>query len=148
MKYLIVKTWNGEGYSDSENNNASVAEAISPEAILDCLHTLVDDEEPDGSGRVETSDGSIRIEYEIDGDFGSYNAIELVEPVFGVRISAEDNEFTVFESDDDYFIALTQAMSEGNPDDVSEIEDTHAEHIYIGAEYDDYSYHFVRLIKQ
>jgi hypothetical protein len=139
MKYAIIETWNGEGYSSE--NLAYIVEHDSDSRAQQRLKDLVSIQ-TDAENIVE-SDGLIT--YDIGDDNGTFQFIKNAESIYGVVILTNVNE--VIACDKKRWRKLrTEALAQCNPDDIDEL-DLSADDFFIGAYENDYDYQFVRFQK-
>ena len=86
MKYAIIETWNGEGYSSE--NLAYIVEHDSDSRAQERLKDLVSIQS--NAANIIESDGLIT--YEKGDDQGSFSFIRNAEKLYGVVILANVNE--------------------------------------------------------
>lgn len=138
MKYVIVETWNGEGYSSE--NLASIKEFKNDWEAQNYLEQLVQIQT--GAENIESSTGCIT--YEKGDDQGSFVFIRNAELIYGIMILTNVNEVHPLLSKKDWLKHLSHAIKNSDPDETDEI-DIADESIFIGAYNDDYDYQFVKL---
>jgi hypothetical protein len=138
MKYAIVSTWNGEGYS--YQNTAELKEFKNDSEAQIYLRQLLN--EQDATSDATETDGCIT--YEIGDDQGSFVFIRNAELIFGIMILANVNEVHPLLSKKDWLKHLKRAVQQSDPDDLDEL-DLSDESIFICAYDSDYDYQFVKL---
>jgi len=138
MKYVIVETWNGEGYSSE--NLASIKEFDNDSVAQNYLESLVHFQT--GAENIESSNGCIT--YEKGDDQGSFVFIRNAELIYGIMILTNVNEVHPLLSKKDWLKHLAHAFQQSDPDETDEL-DLNDESIFIGAYNDDYDYQFVKL---
>jgi len=139
MKYAIIETWNGEGYSSE--NLAYIEEFNSDAEAQQKIRDLASIQS-DAKNIVE-SDGLIS--YDKGDDNGTFQFIRDANTLFGVVILTNVNE--VIPCDKKRWRKLrTEALAQCNPDDIDEL-DLSADDFFIGAYENDYDYQFVRFQK-
>jgi hypothetical protein len=154
MKFVIISSWNGEGYS--YQNTAEVLDFIRVEDVQDYLeHLLVlqgESVDPnDFMGplipwKVERS--PLCITYENSEDAGSFQAFEFTSEVYGVIISTNVNDVDVVDEgawNDRVMIALQQADPDDIADDPEGYELDEEGRMFIPAYEDDYDHQFIKL---
>jgi hypothetical protein len=136
MKYIIVSTWNGEGYSYSNTaelkdfNNDVEARTYMAELLLKVHPEMTD----------VTLIGDNQIRYSIGEDNGSFMFIK--EEAFGVMILANVNEVVLLPRKKEWDFALSQAIKQSDPDDELDLS---GNSIFIGAYEGEYDYQLIKL---
>jgi hypothetical protein len=152
-QYLIVETWNGEGYS--EDNKAYIKTFKNNEEAARFIFDLRKQFAPDSKQAKREfkykGGDRFRLQYifenrdEEETDSGSITFVLIKKPIFGVQISCNVNEFELFYTQEDYLESLDLAIEDAGEDDVEDIEDKLQERIFLGAYEGDYDYQFVRI---
>ena len=128
MRYVVVDTWNGQGYS-SENGvdlrffwTKAEAESVAKHdaSMYENLQRYVDDK-------------AISFGYDIDDDNGSYQVLELKDDTYAIMIRANVNEVDLL-SEVEYNSKIQEFESE-------DIDTSPNGDVYIGG-VDDYDYQF------
>lgn len=138
MKYAIVSTWNGEGYS--YQNTAEIKEFKNDSEAQNYLRELFFESVP--KANAEETDGCIS--YELGDDQGSFVFIRNAELIYGIMILTNVNEIHPLLSKKDWLKHISHAVQQSDPDETDEL-DLSDESIFIGAYDSDYDYQFVRL---
>jgi hypothetical protein len=139
MKYAIIETWNGEGYSFQnlariENYNS---DAEAQQRLRDLIAIQTD------AKNIVESDGLIT--YDIHDDNGTFQFIKNAESIYGVVILTNENEAIPCDKKR-WRKFRTEALAQCNPDDIDEL-DLSSDDFFIGAYENDYDYQFVRFQK-
>lgn len=129
-KYIIVETWNGEGYSWL--NKAYVKNFVNDRQAQGYIRNLIVDDECD---TIKIMDGEIT--YTIGDDTGTCCWYTLHPEAYGVVIECNINVAEVVNKKR-YDERWEEAVAQSDPDD--EIEDG-----FIGAYDGDYDYQFIKL---
>jgi hypothetical protein len=140
MKYAIIETWNGEGYSSE--NLAYIEEFNSDAEAQQKLRYLVSIQS-DAKNIVE-SDGLIS--YDKGDDNGTFQFIRDADTLFGVVIRTNDNEAFPITNLRKWKSYLVEAIEQAEPEELYEL-DLSADDFFIGAYDGDYDYQFVKFEK-
>ena len=142
MKYIIVQTWNGEGYS--YNNTAEIMEFNSEGEAQKHLFQLFI-EQPNAI-LLECDKGFITFEITYSGntDEGSYQYFPYTEDIIGVVISTNVNEVVVVNNLTDWIDLVDIAKGQADPDELDEI-DFDEDSFFVPAYNGDYDYQFIKL---
>lgn len=126
-KYILVDTWNGEGYSDSK---ATIIEAENYGKACEIAKAKA--EEACGNN------GTVRVfnknsaQYTIDDDNGAFTVLPY-EGQYGIRIFPDVNHFTTLNSRASYLQAMNQSAEQAeDEDDKEELLDNEAGCIHTG----------------
>jgi hypothetical protein len=138
MKYAIIETWNGEGYSSE--NLAYIVEHNSDESAQQRLKDLLSIQS-DATNIIE-SDGLIT--YEKGNDQGSFTFIRNAEKLYGVVILTNVNEVVAIRNKKDWSAKLNIAVQQGDDEELDEL-DLSDNNIFIGAYEGDYDYQFIKF---
>jgi len=138
MKYAIVETWNGEGYSSE--NLAYIVEHNSDAQAQQRLNDLVSIQS--NATNVIESDGLIT--YEKGDDQGSFAFIRNAEKIYGVVILTNVNEVIAIRNKKDWSAKLNIAVQQCDADELDEL-DLSDKNIFIGAHEGDYDYQFIKF---
>lgn len=141
MKYVIVSTWNGEGYS--ELNEAVIKKFKSDEDAF--FHIVKKARQYDEGFELEyfQKKGEGRVTFDDGDDQGSFQFFKVISSDYGVVIQCNVNEAIVLNKDG-YNDTLALAIKQADPDELEEIDLT-ADRIFIGAYDSDYDYQFVKF---
>lgn len=140
MKYAIIETWNGEGYS--YENLASIKEFDNDSIAQRYLESLVHFQI--GAENIESNLGCIT--YEKGDDQGSFVFMRNAESIYGVVILTNVNEVVAIRNKKDWVAKLNIAVQQSDSDETDEL-DLSSDDIFIGAYEGDYDYQFVRFQK-
>jgi hypothetical protein len=136
MKYIIIQTWNGEGYSYS--NKAEVKEfAKSTDARNYVIDLLDPDELINATITFNPQEGCVSYEGE-NQDSGTYQYRLLQEGDYGVVITCNVNEARVV-GKEDFEVDLNDAIGDADEGDI----ETDGENVFIATE--DLDYQFIKL---
>jgi hypothetical protein len=138
MKYAIIETWNGEGYSSE--NLAYIKEFNNDSEAQNYLESLMQIQT--GAKDIESSLGCIT--YEKSDDQGSFTFIRSAENIYGVVILTNVNEVVVIRDKKDWSAKLNIAIQQCQEDELDEI-DLSDDNIFIGAYDGDYDYQFIKF---
>jgi hypothetical protein len=138
MKYAIIETWNGEGYSSE--NLAYIKEFNNDSEAQNYLESLVQIQT--GAEDIESSLGCIT--YEKGDDQGSFTFIRNAENLYGVVILTNVNEVVIIRNKKDWSAKLNIAIQQCQEDELDEI-DLSDDNIFIGAYDGDYDYQFIKF---
>lgn len=138
MKYAIIETWNGEGYSSE--NLAYIVEHNSDAKAQQRLKDLLTIQS-DATNIIE-SDGLIT--YEKGDDQGSFTFIRNAEKLYGVVILTNVNEVVAIRNKKDWSAKLNIAVQQGDDEELDEL-DLSDNNIFIGAYEGDYDYQFIKF---
>ena len=138
MKYAIIETWNGEGYSSE--NLAYIVEHNSDAKAQQRLKDLLTIQS-DATNIIE-SDGLIT--YEKGNDQGSFTFIRNAEKLYGVVILTNVNEVVAIRNKKDWSAKLNIAVQQGDDEELNEL-DLSDKNIFIGAYEGDYDYQFIKF---
>jgi len=141
MKYAIIETWNGEGYSSE--NLASIKEFDNDSIAQKYLESLVHFQT--GAEIIEKRIGYISYTKNND-DYGSFVFIRNAELLYGVLIYTNVNEIITILNKKEWRKNLSEAIKQCDPDELDEI-DLSDNNIFIGGYNSDYDYQFVRFQK-
>jgi hypothetical protein len=138
MKYAIIETWNGEGYSSE--NLAYIVEHDSDSRAQQRLEDLVSIQS--NAENIIESDGLIT--YEKGDDQGSFSFIRNAEKLYGVVILANVNEVVPIYNKKDWTAKLNIAVQQCDSDELDELN-LSDNNIFIGAYEGDYDYQFIKF---
>lgn len=138
MKYAIIETWNGEGYSSE--NLAYIVEHDSDSRAQERLKDLVSIQS--NAANIIESDGLIT--YEKGDDQGSFSFIRNAEKLYGVVILANVNEVVPIYNKKDWTAKLNIAVQQCDEDELDELN-LSDNNIFIGASEGDYDYQFIKF---
>jgi hypothetical protein len=138
MKYAIVETWNGEGYSSE--NLAYIKEFNNDSEAQNYLESLVKIQT--GAEDIESSLGCIS--YEKDCDQGAFTFIRNAEELYGVMIYCNVNEIHPIKSKKEFHKLISSAITLSNPEEFDEIN-LSDDSIFIGAYQGEYDYQFIKF---
>jgi hypothetical protein len=138
MKYAIIETWNGEGYSSE--NLAYIVEHDSDSRAQQRLEDLVSIQS--NAANIIESDGLIT--YEKGDDQGSFSFIRNAEKLYGVVILANVNEVVPIYNKKDWSAKLNIAVQQCDSDELDELN-LSDNNIFIGAYEGDYDYQFIKF---
>ena len=138
MKYAIVETWNGEGYSSE--NLAYIVEHDSDSRAQKRLEDLVSIQS--NAENIIESDGLIT--YEKGDDQGSFSFIRNAEKLYGVVILANVNEVVPIYNKKDWTAKLNIAVQQCDSEELDELN-LSDNNIFIGAYEGDYDYQFIKF---
>ncbi len=138
MKYAIIETWNGEGYSFQ--NLAYIEEFNSDAEAQQKLRDLIAIES-DAENIVE-SDGIIT--YDKHDDSGTFQFIKNAESIYGVVILTNVNEVVAIRNKKDWLAKINIAVQQSDSDETDEL-DLSSDNIFIGAYEGDYDYQFIKF---
>jgi hypothetical protein len=139
-KYVIVSTWNGEGYSYW--NTAKILEFQDDEAAQKHLRELFEAEQ--FGEDFETKETLGVLSYTTGEDSGSYVWFREPQKIYGLLIYANNNEFNVILSAKEWRNRVAAAIKQAEPDSVCEIDITE-KNFFIPAYNSDYDYQFIRF---
>jgi hypothetical protein len=138
MKYAIIETWNGEGYSSE--NLAYIVEHDSDSRAQQRLEDLVSIQS--NAENIIESDGLIT--YEKGDDQGSFIFIRNAEKLYGVVILTNVNEVVPIYNKKDWTAKLNIAVQQCDEDELDELNLSDS-NIFIGAYDGDYDYQFIKF---
>jgi len=138
MKYAIVETWNGEGYSSE--NLAYIRKFKNDLEAQNYLESLVQIQT--GAENIESSLGCIS--YEKGEDQGSFTFIRNAEKLYGVMIFCNVNEVHPIKTLKEWHKRICGAITLSNPEELDEIN-LSDDSIFIGAYEGDYDYQFIKF---
>lgn len=138
MKYAIIETWNGEGYSSE--NLAYIVEHNSDAKAQQRLKDLVSIQS--NTTNIIESDGLIT--YEKGDEQGSFTFIRDAEKLYGVVILTNVNEVIAIRNKKDWSAKLNIAVQQCDNDELDEL-DLSDNNIFIGAYEGDYDYQFIKF---
>lgn len=138
MKYAIIETWNGEGYSSE--NLASIKEFDNDSVAQNYLESLVHFQT--GAENIESTNGCIT--YEKCGDQGSFMFIRNAEKLYGVMIFCNVNEVHPILSKKQFHKLISGAITLSDPEEFDEIN-LGNDSIFIGAYQGEYDYQFIKF---
>ena len=153
-KYIVIDTWNGEGYS-SDNGNEIKYFSSKDEAIKHAKQRRKENLQINQTP-YETGDNIFGWGDEEIGDYGSYQVYELKEDDYAIEILANVNEVVILtkkeyqerikELNEEVFESMYKAMTLDDfhaPTDIEEyiyLDDNKREPFYHGV--NDYDYQF------
>ena len=141
-EYLIIETWNGEGYS--YENDAAVfktndtAKRIAHNSLKSIPEYFIIGEGCGEDGldiNYNKIGETYKITYEFEGDNGSISILPY-KGQYGVMIMCETNEYTIFNTKEEYDNAYQEAV------ELADTEDYQIGDMFIDAYKDDYSRQF------
>jgi hypothetical protein len=138
MKYAIIETWNGEGYSSE--NLAYIVEHDSDSRAQQRLIDLISIQS--NAANIIESDGLIT--YEKGDDQGSFSFIRNAEKLYGVVILTNVNEVVPIYNKKDWTAKLNIAVQQCDSDELDEL-DLSDNNIFVGAYEGDYDYQFIKF---
>jgi len=138
MKYAIIETWNGEGYSSE--NLAYIKEFKNDSEAQNYLESLLQIQT--GAENIESSIGFIS--YEKDDDQGSFTFIRNAEELYGVMIFCNVNEVHPIKTLKEWHKRISGAITLSNPEELDEIN-LGDDSIFIGAYQGEYDYQFIKF---
>jgi hypothetical protein len=138
MKYAIIETWNGEGYSSE--NLAYIEEYNTDAEAQQKLTDLMSMQS--NATDIESSLGCIT--YSKGDDNGSFIFIRNADKLYGVVIHANVNEVILIHTKKDWSAKLNIAVQQCDTDELDEL-DLSADNIFIGAYDGDYDYQFIKF---
>ena len=139
-EYLIIETWNGEGYS-YENDAAifktdDAAKRIAHNNLKSITEYFAVGEGSDGIDINYNKVGKVyTIAYTFEDNTGSINVLPY-QGQYGVMIKCEINEYTIFNTKEEYYKAYQEAVELADP------EDYQLGDMFFHAHKDDYSRQF------
>lgn len=136
MKYTIVSTWSGEGYS--YQNTAEVKEFNDDVEARTYIAELLLKAHPEMTN--VTAVGDNLLHYQIGEDYGSFFFIK--EELFGLLILTNVNEVITFHGEKHWNIVLSQAIKQADPEDELDLS---GNSIFIGAHDGEYDYQFIKF---
>jgi hypothetical protein len=138
MKYAIIETWNGEGYSsenlayiEEHNSDAMAQQKLIELSIMQSC-----------AENIELSLGCIS--YEKDGDQGTFTFIRNAEELYGVVIYCNVNEVYPIKSKKEFHKLISDAIRLSDPEEFDEIN-LGDDSIFIGAYQGEYDYQFIKF---
>lgn len=140
MKYAIIETWNGEGYS---SENLAYTEDYNSDAEAQQVLRYLFSNQSNATNVVE-SNGLIA--YDKHDDSGTFQFIKNAESIYGVLIFTNVNEVHVITDKKDWLHKLNIAVQQSDPDETDEI-DLSSDNIFIGAYEGEYDYQFIKFKK-
>jgi hypothetical protein len=138
MKYAIVETWNGVGYSS--DNLAYIKEFANDSEAQNYLESLMQIQSD--ADNIETSTGCIT--YEKGDDQGSFIFIRNADKLYGVMIFCNVNEVHPIKSKKEFHKLISGAITLADPEEFDEI-DLSDDSIFIGAYQGEYDYQFIKF---
>ena len=138
MKYAIVETWNGEGYSSE--NLAYIKEFKNDSEAQNYLESSVQIQT--SAENIESSLGCIT--YEKGDDQGSFTFIRNAEELYGVMIFCNVNEVHPIKTLKEWHKRISGAITLSNPEELDEIN-LGDDSIFIGAYQGEYDYQFIKF---
>ncbi len=138
MKYAIIETWNGEGYSSE--NLAYIKEFNNDSEAQNYLESLVQIQTD--AENIESSIGCIT--YEKGDDQGSFTFIRNAEKLYGVMIFCNVNEVYPITHIKEWHKRISGAITLSNPEELDEIN-LSDDSIFIGAYQGEYDYQFIKF---
>ena len=135
-KYIIIQTWNGEGYS--YQNKAEVKEFAKPSDARDHIFSLLRTEDCiEATITSSPEEGCITYEGE-NQDSGTYQYRLLQEGDYGVIITCNVNEARVV-GKEDFEVDLNDAIGDADEEDI----DVDGENVFIPC--GEYDFVFIKL---
>jgi hypothetical protein len=131
MKYIIIETWNGEGYS--YENKAYLMDFSSDAQAQAHIESLVQE----NAENVSTYKG--RIFYEIAEDSGCF-LWRPYENQYGVVILCNENEAYIV-NEKNFLEYFDEAVEQADPEEEIELGDE----VFVGAYDGDYDYALIKL---
>jgi len=138
MKYVIIETWNGVGYSSE--NLAYIKEFNTDSEAQSYLESLLYMQI--GAENIESSLGCIT--YEKNDDQGSFVFIRNAELLYGIMIFCNVNEIYTIKSKKEWHKRISGAITLADPEEIEEIN-LGDDSIFIGAYQGEYDYQFIKL---
>jgi len=141
-KYLIIDTWNGEGYTDSsvtlmEFKNKRAVEKYCREMAQHQLNAVYGDDEDNCDREAERveEDGYVCFCYDICEDNGAYHYIEFDDRFCGITLNPCINDYNVFSDKNMFQDAINFAIDNGDEDEVVKLQSygVHKQFIHHGA---------------
>lgn len=138
MEFIIISTWNGEGYSYSNKAYTITADSKGKaQAHIISLLTSKLAEYNNGNETIAIAEGHIG--YDDGIDQGSFQWIHR-EGVYGIEILCNTNDVIVHKTKQDYDSAVQEAVSQAYD---KELEDSDSP--FIAAYEGDYDYQFIKF---
>lgn len=146
-KYAIIDTWNGEGYSDSNeilhikyfNDDAKALEHCKRLATEQAEGFLTDEYSVDDLLEIHDSGVNYFAKNDVD-DSGCIHFVELDNDSYGIEIYCNVNEVFVL-TKEEYHSSLKDAIENADEDDIDEL-DMDTDRVFIGAYNDEYDRQF------
>lgn len=140
MKYAIIETWNGEGYSSE--NLAYIEDYNSDAEAQQKLRDLFSIQ----SNATNVTESEGLISYDKHDDSGTFQFIKNAESIYGVVILTNVNEVVAIRNKKDWLAKINIAVQQSDSDETDEL-DLSSDNIFIGAYEGDYDYQFVKFEK-
>jgi len=139
MEFIIVKTWNGEGYSflNTAEVKLLASKYDAQQLIVSKLISKLQINDISNSERIEITEGCI--EYGDSYNRGTYQWFQK-DGVYGIEIICNTNDVIIHKTKQDYESAIQTALSQSYD---KELEDSDSP--FIAAFEGDYDYQFVRI---
>jgi|688.fasta_scaffold45832_16 hypothetical protein len=134
MKYVIVHTWNGEGYSSG--NTAEVMEFSSDDKAQ---QYIVEQAQQEANALAEFTEEWGNVSFDDDEDQGSVQWFAFTTDTYGVVIRTNVNEAQLV-NEQEYHEQLKAALAQADPEE--EVED---ENPFISAYDGEYDYQFIKF---
>lgn len=138
MKYAIIETWNGEGYSSE--NLAYIEDYNSDAEAQQKLKDLVSIQ----SNATNVTESEGLISYDKHDDSGTFQFIKNAESIYGVVILTNVNEVVAIRNKKDWLAKINIAVQQSDSDETDEL-DLSSDNIFIGAYEGDYDYQFIKF---
>lgn len=137
--FIIVDTWNGEGYSDSKAEIKQFKNEL--EAAKYCFEAAFEQAElfeinvfphTDDDGKITAYCYVDSFDVE-DQNAGAFHFEEITHPIKGITINPLVNEYFVFETQEEWDEAVKLALDEGDYDEAEKevLKSNHVNGIYI-----------------
>ena len=142
MKYIVVETWNGDGYSSE--NTAEIMEFKDDIDAQDYLRLRMSEQT---NGIINENEiGYIAYEKPNNDyvDYGSFRFYPYTENIIGVVIIPGMNEVNLITNVKDWTDLVEIATSQADPEELEEI-DTNENSFFIGAYNGDDDYQFIKF---
>ena len=138
MKYAIIETWNGEGYSSE--NLAYIEDYNSDAEAQQKLRDLFSIQ----SNATNVTESEGLISYDKHDDSGTFQFIKNAESIYGVVILTNVNEVVAIRNKKDWLSKINIAVQQSDSDETDEL-DLSSDNIFIGAYEGDYDYQFIKF---
>ena len=135
-KFVIARTWNGEGYS--YENYAQIIEAKDMKEASEQMARLFYKNEDTDVFDYEISFDIIRFSDD-EENAGTYQLFEAKDDIFGAVILCNINDVFLL-NEEEYSEQFNEAVAQSDPQD--EIDE---ENPFIGAYYGDFDYQFIKF---
>ena len=108
IKYLIIDTWNGEGYTDSSVELKEFHSELEAKG-----YAYEEAENASGHGQLERDGLAFR--YELDDDYGAVHWLKFEPTMYGVVLNPNTNEYHI-SSEDKWKEFINYAIAKGEID--------------------------------